>query len=196
MAISKEKQQKLQEARTKQILDAAIELFDVKGYAETTIQDISEKAGISKGLTYRYFSSKKNILYSLVEKLNDCIEECFAMPSARDAIREFTLRLLSYPYYKDYVPPYRVFFTALIRGEVDLEELDYPIKDDFGGKYFGALFERGQRAGEFREGDAALFGDVYWKYLLGCLSVMTQGRHAKEFHPDFDAVIALFEPER
>ena len=98
MAISKEKQQHIYKKRRNQILTAAMKLFNVKGYTNTRVSDISEKAKISKGLIYRYFNSKEEIILSLVDKLNECIDECYAMNSARDAIKTFSLRLLYYPY--------------------------------------------------------------------------------------------------
>ena len=67
MALSKEKQQQIHETRKKQILDAAMELFDTHGYTDTKISDIAAKADISKGLVYRYFKSKEDILYALSE---------------------------------------------------------------------------------------------------------------------------------
>ena len=64
MSISEEKRKIIQESRRKQILDAAILLFDQQGFSATKISDISEQAGISKGLVYRYFNSKEEILLS------------------------------------------------------------------------------------------------------------------------------------
>ena len=48
------------------ILDAALTLFARKGYNETTTMDIARRVGISKGLIYNYFSSKEEILESLI----------------------------------------------------------------------------------------------------------------------------------
>lgn len=192
MAISEEKSRQIQDERRRQILDAALRLFDEQGYSNTKISDISEKAGISKGLVYRYFRSKEEIFFALRDKLDDCIDECFSVPSALEAIRLFSLRLLSYPYYNEYVPPLRVYFSALVRGEVSLDAEENPIREDFGREYFGSLFKRGQEEGVFKEGDSQLFGDIYWKYLLGCLATMCQPGKQKEFHPDVDEALELF----
>jgi AcrR family transcriptional regulator len=193
MAISAEKQQKIHTKRKKQILDAAIHLFDTKGFADTKISDIAERAKISKGLVYRYFESKEAILFALNDRLKHCIDECYAVPSGRDAIRLFSMRLLSYPYYEDYVPPFRTFFTAIIRGDVNLEGLDFPVSDDFGKEYFGSLFQRGQQQGDFKAGDPAVYGDFYWKYLLGYLASLKPGQ---ESQPDVDSILALFEKKK
>ena len=45
-------------------MDAAIKLFDVQGFRNTTVEQIADCAGISKGLVYKYFKNKKGILLS------------------------------------------------------------------------------------------------------------------------------------
>lgn len=45
---------------------AAMEVFSKKGYQNTKIADISEKAGISVGNVYRYYKGKEEILRELI----------------------------------------------------------------------------------------------------------------------------------
>ena len=54
--------------RRSAILAAAEELFSQKGFEETTMQEISQKAGLSKGAVYLYFKSKDELY------LNVCIK--------------------------------------------------------------------------------------------------------------------------
>ncbi|WLQ12125.1 TetR/AcrR family transcriptional regulator [Hahella aquimaris] len=49
------------------LLQAAMTLFEANGYFATTIEQISQQAGVSKGLTYNYFKSKEELLIALVE---------------------------------------------------------------------------------------------------------------------------------
>lgn len=193
MAISKEKQQQIHETRKKQILEAATELFDTQGYANTKISDITEKAGISKGLVYRYFKSKEDILYALADDITHCFQECAGKPSAKEGLRLFGLRLLSYPYYQDYVPPFRVVFTSVIRDGVDASKLQFPMTEDTLTAYFTDLFRRGQEEGEFRAGDPQLFGEVYCKYLIGSLVTMSPVKTGQTYEPDIDRILSLFE---
>ncbi len=51
------------EARREQIVLAAVRLFSKKGYFQTTIEDIANTAGISKGLVYLYFTDKLDVLF-------------------------------------------------------------------------------------------------------------------------------------
>lgn len=52
--------------RSKQILDAASELFATKGYQATTIEDLLQACGIAKGTLYYHFSGKEEVLSALV----------------------------------------------------------------------------------------------------------------------------------
>lgn len=54
--------------RKRQVLDSALQLFIEKGFHETSIQDILDKALISKGTFYNYFSSKVECFKSIMEQ--------------------------------------------------------------------------------------------------------------------------------
>jgi AcrR family transcriptional regulator len=60
-----------QDIRRDQILDAASELFVAKGFESATVDEIAEKAGLSKGAIYWYFKSKLEILLGLAERFNE-----------------------------------------------------------------------------------------------------------------------------
>ncbi len=45
-----------------EIRDAALEIFARKGFENTTVQEIADKANISKGTVYLYFKTKEDIL--------------------------------------------------------------------------------------------------------------------------------------
>ena len=53
----------------KEILDAAKELFLTKGYEETAISDIMELAGGAKGMFYRFFQSKEELMHALGDQM-------------------------------------------------------------------------------------------------------------------------------
>jgi AcrR family transcriptional regulator len=55
--------------RKKRIIAAATKLFKSKGYEETTIIDIAEKADVGTGTIYNYFSSKNDILLHIVMEI-------------------------------------------------------------------------------------------------------------------------------
>nr|WP_108025311.1 TetR/AcrR family transcriptional regulator [Melghirimyces profundicolus] len=46
----------------KKIIEQSIQLFEMKGFSETSIQDVVEALGVTKGTFYYYFSSKEQLL--------------------------------------------------------------------------------------------------------------------------------------
>lgn len=53
----------------KEILDAAKFLFLTKGYEETSVADIMERAGGAKGMFYRFFGSKEKAMQALGDRM-------------------------------------------------------------------------------------------------------------------------------
>lgn len=51
------------------IVDAAIELFAKKGYEATSIQEITEHCGISKGAFYLSFKSKEELFLAIIDHM-------------------------------------------------------------------------------------------------------------------------------
>lgn len=56
------------------ILDAAVELFDTKGYGSTTLGHIIDRAGITKGAFYYHFPTKESVAAAIIEEADATIE--------------------------------------------------------------------------------------------------------------------------
>ena len=56
------------EARPAEILDAALAVFAEKGYAAARMDDIAQRAGVTKGTIYLYFESKDAVFRGLVQE--------------------------------------------------------------------------------------------------------------------------------
>jgi TetR/AcrR family fatty acid metabolism transcriptional regulator len=55
-------------ANTRQaLLDAGAQEFAERGYHQTPIDSVAEKAGVAKGTIYNYFSSKEELLRALIQ---------------------------------------------------------------------------------------------------------------------------------
>ena len=52
--------------KEKRILEAAISIFNKKGFSATTTNEIAKQAGVAEGTIFRYFKTKKDILSSLI----------------------------------------------------------------------------------------------------------------------------------
>jgi AcrR family transcriptional regulator len=77
--------QTAQGAAAKQRLYAiAIRLMAERGYASTTLRDVAKEAGVSVGLLYRYFPSKRAIIIALYDELSaDYARQALDMPRGK-----------------------------------------------------------------------------------------------------------------
>jgi len=55
--------------RQDQILEAAFEVFAVKGFAAARLDDVAERAGVAKGTIYLYFRDKEQLFRAVVRSL-------------------------------------------------------------------------------------------------------------------------------
>ncbi len=76
--------------RRAQILGAAVVCFAKRGFHQTTMHNISEEAGISVGLIYRYFASKEAVIAALAEEhkneLHELLERARLAPTLLDSL--------------------------------------------------------------------------------------------------------------
>ena len=64
------------EKNTKEkILEEALKLFARSGYMGTSMNDIASQLGVTKAAIYKHYSSKQEILDSIVEKMNQMDRE-------------------------------------------------------------------------------------------------------------------------
>ncbi|MGA9227687.1 MAG: helix-turn-helix domain-containing protein, partial [Mesobacillus sp.] len=61
--------------RKQLVIDKAHDLFIEKGYQATSLQEILEYSGISKGTFYNYFSSKNELLIAIFKNTYQKIEK-------------------------------------------------------------------------------------------------------------------------
>jgi AcrR family transcriptional regulator len=81
-----------------------------KGYEQTTLRDIADKAGVSPGLLYKYFASKQAVVLALYQDLSaEFANKAATMPAGRWRERfSFALRTSM-----DVLTPHRSTLTAL-----------------------------------------------------------------------------------
>ncbi len=76
--------------RREQILRAAMVCFAKCGFHQTSMHDVSEEAGISVGLIYRYFASKEAVISALAEEhkqeLQELLERARSAPTLLDSL--------------------------------------------------------------------------------------------------------------
>jgi AcrR family transcriptional regulator len=81
------------DARPGEILDAALELFVERGFAATRLEDVAQRAGVSKGTVYLYFDSKEELFKSVIRSgIVRAIEEAEQMVAGSDGSAADLLR--------------------------------------------------------------------------------------------------------
>lgn len=155
-----------------EIKQEGILLFEKKGFSETSIQDIVEALGVTKGTFYYYFQSKEELLMDihlgyiddLLERQEKIMQE--GLDSRGQLIRIVELLIGDI---EEHGPSGRVFFREMRHlGEANAEEVKD--KRERFRLEIEALIRRGIQAREFRReirADMAAFailGVTNWSY--------------------------------
>ncbi len=167
MAISEEKQLLIHKERRKQIVDNAYYLFYTKGYKNTSIQDIASQAGISKGLIYRHFKNKEELLLSHREETDACLKSYQEDTNPLHSLKRFIIECVKPHELGDYIGQIGVTFEAIIEGDINNEDYNIDTVHQFGINFFTPIFKHGQELGQIKEGNPEELADLYWHLLLG-----------------------------
>ncbi len=60
--------QRRKNARPAELVSAALEIFTERGYAGTRLDDVAERAGVSKGTLYLYYANKEDLFKAVVRQ--------------------------------------------------------------------------------------------------------------------------------
>ena len=99
------------EATRQRLYEVAIDLIGERGYEAATLRDVAARAGVSPGLLYRYFPSKRAVVLALYDALSESFaRQAAELPRGRWRDRffdtlELSLRVLG---------PHRVSLQALV----------------------------------------------------------------------------------
>lgn len=140
--------------RKREFIMAALELFYNKGYENTTIKDIIEELGVSKGAFYHYFESKEDVIVAIAKEFKDravkVIKEIFARTDLT-AVEKMNKVFASINEYKAREGKRRTKLRASIESEENLKLLHKiynSTKQDIVGLY-EELIDTGVEEGVF-----------------------------------------------
>lgn len=87
--------QRRKDARPGELMTAALQVFAERGFAATRLEEVAQRAGVSKGTVYLYFESKEALFKAAVEsavipalEAGEAIAANESLPPA-DALRNF-----------------------------------------------------------------------------------------------------------
>ena len=76
------------------LIEAAKKVISIKGFRESSIQDITEEAGVAKGTFYTYFKTKEEIIEELVSQKDIKYKEEFLNKPLSEKIKYFNKNLM------------------------------------------------------------------------------------------------------
>lgn len=190
MAISPEKSKQITERRRRDILDAAIVLFEENGFDKTRIQDIADKANVSKGLVYRYFPSKDAIFQQIYSDIMECITgDLYTTAPAGELLATVGQKMLSGSSSAESLSSLRSFTLAFMRGDLPQGLNSSFIKEEYARNYLAPAFARGQEAGEVIPGDPETLARYFWSALLGLLLLHGDSTGVAGSFPNLDETV-------
>ncbi|WP_276352077.1 TetR/AcrR family transcriptional regulator [Cohnella caldifontis] len=158
--------------RRDQIKRAALKVFAKQGLSGTKMSAIAAEAGISQGLSYRYFSSKEEIFTLLVreavEETLSAIRNLNRLPGTpKDQLKAFTLRMLD----EDHKAYFMLIQQAMASEDVPPQAKQHleRISPDETIDPFVPIFRKGQETGEFLEGDPRKQLFLYFSVVTGLM---------------------------
>jgi AcrR family transcriptional regulator len=111
------------------ILDTALEMVRERGYENTTMRAIAEKAGVSLGNAYYYFSSKEHLVQAFYQHLHES-HLAAALPSLEHE-KTLKARLLTVMRSKiETLKPYHKFAGVLFKTAADPKSPLNPFADE------------------------------------------------------------------
>jgi AcrR family transcriptional regulator len=111
------------------ILDTALTMFRERGYEQTTMRAIAEKADVSLGNAYYYFRSKEHLIQAFYQTMHD-EHVAVALPALEKA-ETLKARLLAVVRLKiETLKPYHQFAGVLFKTAADPQSPLNPFGDD------------------------------------------------------------------
>jgi AcrR family transcriptional regulator len=112
-------------ARRAQLLDAALEIFVSQGYHAAAMDDIADRAGVSKPVLYQHFPGKLELYLALLDQSCDTI--IAAVESALEATTDNKQRVAAtmevfYEYVADTGAAFRLVFESDLRSQEAVRE--------------------------------------------------------------------------
>jgi AcrR family transcriptional regulator len=154
--------QRGRQAKLQAILDAALDVFSEKGFAEARLEDVAARAGVAKGTVYLYVSSKQELFERLITTgIGGPIGAIAAQVGGLDAPVETKLRMIFGFLRREVLGTRRRDILRLLIAEAGkfpaIAELYHREVVTRGLAALRAVVEQAVKRGEFRSDELARF---------------------------------------
>lgn len=135
----------------RRLLDAAGEEFGARGYHETAISHITQRAGVGLGTFYVYFKSKEEVFTSLVADMGARTRHALT-ESVKDAPNRLEAERLGIHAYLDFVRSHKALYRVVMEAQFVAPEAYRDYYRTFSDAYRQQLSQAAAR-GEISKGD-------------------------------------------
>ncbi len=101
------------EARRAQLIELGVEMLATRTLDELSVEDIAQQAGISRGLLFHYFASKRDFQVAVVQAAAGELIAAVQPDQSLDVVTQLSQGLDAYIGYIEQNP---VSYTAIVRG--------------------------------------------------------------------------------
>lgn len=124
--------------RRRQLVALGIELFAARSYDEVSIDELAREAGISKGLLYHYFPTKRDFYVATVREAAQQLLERTATAEGMDPLERLRA---GFDAYLGYVASHAPAYAALLRSGVGADAQVARIVDETREAFVARLVE-------------------------------------------------------
>lgn len=162
--------------RREQMLQAALEVISARGYADTRIADVAERAGVSPALVIYYFKTKDQLLTEAIRHYEDTWyavgqSRMAGLASAAARLEEFVAMSCLSEADPGPASSSQLWLDFWAQAARNTEVAGVRQKsDERWREVITSLVQEGQEAGEFRDIDAGDFA-IYLSTLLDGLTI-------------------------
>jgi TetR/AcrR family transcriptional regulator len=170
MAASKSKPNSLNGSARQRLLYAAIELFNQKGYAGTTVREIVEAAKVTKPVLYYYFRNKEGIYLELMRETFSKFERLLIISQEeKGSVREKLLRFCdrSFSLFLEDIRTVRIMYAIYYGPHQGAPFFDFNVYHVKFKEAVRRFVDEGIQQGEFRPGNPE---DMTW-VIIGAINV-------------------------
>jgi len=179
-----ERNEKMRAIAKTKITKAALEVFAEYGYHGTTIKQIVQSSGVSKGLVYHYFPSKERIFFHLIELALEVSKKAWIKSldtpgTAWQKIEKLSQILFKTAFTDENSLYFVVMLQAITQGKSIPGLFEYIMMH---GAHYGLLpplIHKAQKSGEARQGDPDVLSSTYLAVFQGYTLLLL---HDKDLH--------------
>lgn len=113
------------DGRREHLLNAGVELLKTRPYQEVSIEEIAREAGVSKGLLYHYFPTKRDFIVAALQRGSREMAKLLAPNPELAPIKRLDASLDAY---LDFVEEHSAAFAAIFRASGADREVDAAIE--------------------------------------------------------------------